>query len=226
MLTVHTPPPVIGAATAITRRTFLGCCSALAVAAAGCGDLSFRTRVGRNLLNDPPPEAYEAVLDQVIRTVLPLEAAGCPWTADRVRAHLLSLFALEREPRFAAVQRLLVVFDETNLFPHLIPADAERVALDASRDETLDAQVARSRAADELLYRHFVTNRNGSDAPFSALGLDRQRQYFDLWRQSAFIVKRQFYASVRSLVLISAYTLEDAWPAISYAGPLLPRHRA
>ena len=221
---VHTPPPDLFASAAITRRTFLGCCSALALAAAGCRDLSFRTRIGRNLLNDPPPQRYQAALDHLIRVVLPLEAPGCPWTSERVQGHLLSLFPLEREPRFVAVQSTLTVFDDTDLFPHLIPADAERRALDVANDEALDALIARKRAGDEALYGRLAA-RNGSDARFSTLGLDRQREYFDMWRQSAFIVKRQFYASARSLVLISAYSLEESWPAISYAGPRLPKRR-
>jgi hypothetical protein len=209
----------------MTRRTFLGCCSALALAASGCGDVSFRTRIGRNLLDDPPPESYGVALDHLIRTVLPLEVPGSPWTADRVRGHLLALFPLERERRFVAVQTTLTVFNDTDLFPHLIPADAERRALDLPHDEALDAVVVRKRAEDQTLYRRFRAAGTGSDARFAALSLDRQREYFDMWRQSAFIVKRQFYASMRSLVLISAYTLEESWPAISYAGPLLPRRR-
>lgn len=222
---MHTHPPDLLASAAINRRTFLGCCSALALAAAGCSGRSSRTRIGRSLLNDPPPEAYEPVLDHLIRTVLPFEVPGCPWTPDRVQAHLLSLFPLEREPRFVAVQKTLTVFNDTDVFPDMVPADAERRALGLPGDEALDARIARKRTEDGALYQRFAAARNGSDAQFTMLGLDRQRQYFDLWRRSAFIVKRQFYASVRSLVLISAYALEESWPAISYAGPLLPRQR-
>jgi len=51
------------------------------------------------------------------------------------------------------------------------------------------------------------------------------RAYLDLWRRSGFLLKQQFYASARALVMISAYSMEVVWPAIGYDGPLLPRRR-
>ena len=61
--------------------------------------------------------------------------------------------------------------------------------------------------------------------PTPSLALGQQREYVDLWRRSGFLVKQQFYASARSLVMISAYSMEEMWAAIGYDGPVLSRTR-
>ena len=81
------------------------------------------------------------------------------------------------------------------------------------------------RRQDRQLADAFAHSRGDGLPNFSALRLVQQREYFDLWRQSGFLVKQQFYASARSLVMISAYSMEEVWTAIGYDGPLLPLKR-
>ena len=223
---MHIPRPDLDPAAALSRRTFLSSCSALALCVAGCARVSPRTRSAYALLSDPPLAAYQAVLAGIIRAVLPFERSDFPVSPAQVEARFLRLFELEQDARFLALQKTLVFFEQTDLFAGLAPIDAELTARDA-RERGLDvaALVSSLRQRDRQLAGAFARARGGGPTSFSALGLGRQREYFDLWRQSGFLIKQQFYASARALVMISAYSMEEVWTAIGYDGPLLPLKR-
>jgi hypothetical protein len=205
--------PHLDAALAITRRRFLACCSALAAAGAGCASLSPDMRLAYALIVDPPLADYEPILRALIGTVLPLEVPAFPVTGPQVEARLLRLFRLERDPRFLLLQRSFVLFDQTDLFPHFAPlAKEEKDEGRGTKDE--------GKTHDRDLFARFAGH--GAPARFTALPLDRQREYFDLWRQSRFLLRREFHATARSLVMVSAYSMPEVWPVIGYAGPLLP----
>jgi hypothetical protein len=36
-------------------------------------------------------------------------------------------------------------------------------------------------------------------------------------------VKRQFHDALRSLVMMTTWSMDATWPSIGYTGPLLPR---
>lgn len=210
-----------GAAAPVSRRAFLGCCSALALAGAGCAGLSTRTRAAYTLASDPPATQFAPILDGLILALLPCERRDFPLTAGQVRARLLTLFALEEDPRFLDVQKALVLFDQTDLFARpLEPRWLELNALDAAaRGLDADATLARSHALDVQAYSIFAGHADAR--PFTALPLAQQRAYLDLWRPSGYLIRRQFYASARALVMISAYSTDAVWRAIGYAGPLV-----
>jgi hypothetical protein len=215
-----------GGAAAVSRRAFLGCCSALALAGAGCAGLSTRSRVGYALAADPPAAQYAPILDGLIHALFPCERGDFPLTAGQVRSRLLTLFALEDDPRFLDVQKALVLFDQTELFAQpLAPRSLEAHALDAAaRDLDTDAVLARSHSIDAAAY---ATVAGGVDAGrFSTLPLARQRAYLDMWRPSGYLIRRQFYASARSLMMISAYSMDAMWRAIDYQGPLMDKGHA
>ncbi|HXD17536.1 MAG TPA: hypothetical protein VN654_11020 [Vicinamibacterales bacterium] len=209
-----------------SRRAFLSACSALVLSLAGCGHVSPRMRSAYALLSDPPFTGYQAVLTGIVRAVLPAERSDFPVTPAQVEARLLRLFELERDPRFLALQKTLVIFEQTDLFAELAPVDAELTARDA-RERGLDAAalMAALRRQDRELADAFARSLGDGAPRFSTLRLEDQRAYLDLWRRSGFLLKQQFYASARALVMISAYSMEAVWPAIGYDGPLLPRRR-
>ena len=204
----------------VTRRRFLACCSALAVGGQACATLSPDTRSALALLTDPPLADYDQILVALIRTVLPCEQAAFPITAAQVQARMLRMFRLERDPRFLLLQRSFVLFDQTDLFPHFVPLAREEHRLRG----TTDAPGAGPVSADDLTHdRELYASFAGAAAPsrFISLTLDRQREYFDLWRRSRFLLRREFHATSRSLVMITAYSMAEVWSAIGYAGPLL-----
>ena len=49
-------------------------------------------------------------------------------------------------------------------------------------------------------------------------------EYYRLWGQSAFSVKRRFYRSSKTLILIAAWSMDEMWSSIGYAGPLVTGH--
>jgi hypothetical protein len=194
------------------------------VAAPGCAGLAPRTRLAYILINDPPVEAYRPVLDALVAAVLPCERAEFPVTAHDVGTRLLTIFDLETDPRFLAVQKMLLYFDETDLFPHRLPLMAgERVAMDA-RERGLDvtAILEQKEAADWRLHASFALE-DDAGRRFTALPLERRREYLDLWNRSEFLMSREFYASIRALVMIAAYSMDPVWAAIGYDGPFVAR---
>jgi hypothetical protein len=212
-------------ALALTRRRFLACCSALAAAGTGCASLAPDMRSAYALVVDPPLADYEPILRALIGTVLPLEVPAFPVTGQQVEARLLRLFRLERDPRFLLLQRSFVLFDQTDLFPHFAPlANEERIVEGRGAKNEGRGTKDEGKTHDGDLYARFAGH--GAPARFTALPLDRQREYFDLWRQSRFLLRREFHATARSLVMVSAYSMPETWAVIGYAGPLLPGHGA
>jgi hypothetical protein len=209
--------PSPDAAVAITRRQFLACCSALAGAAAGCAAVTRDTRSAYALLTDPALADYEQVLGGLIRAVLPLELPAFPVTAAQVQARLLSLFRLERDPRFLLLQRSFMLFDQTDLFPQFarLAAEHERLEGRATKDHWPQSE---DDGHDGELYARF--ERGGMPSRFTTLPVNRQREYFELWRQSRLLLRREFHATARSLVMITAYSMPQMWAVIGYEGPV------
>jgi hypothetical protein len=212
---------------AASRRLFLQCCAAIVLGAPGCAALGRNTRVAYTFINDPPPEAYRPILDALVAAVLPSELADFPVVPSQVARRLLTLYDLEGDSRFLIVQKMLLYFEETDLFPNALPLiGQERLALDArERGLNFDELVEKKEALDRSLYRDFAARGDAAERRFSALTLQRQREYLNLWNRSEFLARRQFYFSVRALVMIAAYSMDDVWAAIGYDGPLLTRSR-
>lgn len=217
------PPPDLSGHAAASRRAFLGCCSALALAYAGCARLSPETRTAYALISDPSVARYRPILDGLIRAILPFEQPQFPVSPEDVRARLLTLFRLETDARLLVLQKTLVLFDQPDLFRHrLVMAGDERRSVDAdARGLDVTALMATSHAHDTELYDAFVRGGREDVTSFTRLGLARQREYLDLWRRSGFNIRRQFYASARALVMISAYSMDAVWRAIDYGGPFV-----
>jgi hypothetical protein len=209
----------------INRRVFLQCCAAVALAAPGCATLGLATRSAYTFLNDPPLEAYRPVLDALMAAVLPCEHTDFPLSARDAAARVLTLFQLETDSRFAAVQRMLLYFNDTDLFTYGLPLVAEELIATDAREHGVEpnALLARKEASDRSLYAAFVAQDPAPVKTFTSLSIERRREYFTLWSRSDFVVRRQFYSSARALGMIAAYSMDDVWPAIGYGGPLLPR---
>lgn len=217
------PPDFAGGPAGVSRRAFLGCCSALLAATSGCTTLSRDTRSAYALVTDPPLEEYQPVLDRLIESILPDRDVNFPVTPVQIRSRVLTLFPLDSDPRFLGMQKALVLFDQIDLFRHpLRPVLQEQVSLDASAGGLEVAQaLARSHTHDDALYTAFAGQH--SAMRFTSLPLDGRRAYLELWRASGYLIRRQFYASARSLVMIAAYSMDAVWPTIKYEGPLVQR---
>lgn len=177
-------------------------------------------------MTDPPLEQYRPVLDCLIESILPDRDVNFPVAPEQLRSRVLTLFPLDSDARFLGMQKALVLFNQLDLFRHpLRPVLQEHVSLDTSPGG-LDATqtLARSHTRDAALYRAFAGQHPA--LRFTSLSLDGRRAYLDLWRASGYLIRRQFYASARSLVLIAAYSMDAVWPAINYDGPLVRRRQS
>lgn len=212
---------------AVSRRAVLQSAPFLVATLVRCTNaLSDRTRTAEAFLVDPPWSAYQPTLRGVITAVLPFETPGFPpVTPDEIENRLVRLFPIEQETRFLGLQRAMVLFDELDLYTRmsapLVQEESKARDLEA-RGGDVTRVLREIAASDAAAYAAFI-REHGTHAQFRALPLDARRAYLELWRDSASIVKRQFFDAVRSLVMVTTWSMDAAWPSIGYAGPLVPR---
>ena len=215
-----------------SRRGFLISAPLLVAALVRCSNKIWdQTRFADAFITDPDAGAYRPVLDAVIGAVLPLERSDFPiHSVDGIRHRFLSMFPLESEDRYAALQRTLALFDQVELFtifsgPLL---QEEAIARDAAhRGVDMNAIAGTIREADtnalEAFRRAFAVPPG---ARFAGLPLETRRRYLALWQNSASVVKRELHGALRALVMITTYSMDEAWPSIGYAGPLVREGRS
>jgi hypothetical protein len=213
----------------ISRRAVLQSAPVLLATLVRCSNaVAGRARVAEAFIVDPSWNAYRPVLRGVIAAVLPFDAAGFPpITLDDVEQRLLKLFPIENETRYAGLQRTIAFFDEIDLFPLMsgpLLQEESKVRDFAARggdSARIGAEIA---ATDAAAFAAFTRATNiKPNARFRDLTTEAQRVYLGLWRDSASIVKRQFFGSLRTLVMITTWSMDATWPSIGYAGPLVPR---
>jgi len=207
----------------IARRSFLKAAAAFAAAGAlpGCG--VFRNAQGSALLASlPHRDDYLPVLHSLFETLLPFEDPRfAELTREQLETRLLEYFPLGDASEYGSLRRALVYFNDLRLVPHSAApiVDAERDFLVARGVEQAGARVEAGveedrRAAEAVSY---------SASLFTELGPDERARYLSSWAASGLIVKRRFYRSTKSLVMISAFSLEPLWRVMDYEGPLLGR---
>jgi hypothetical protein len=210
----------------VSRREFVALCGVLAASFTACSNIGGRTRAAAAYLVDPPLDDYMPILRGFARAVLPLEKSF-PLSESEVTSRLLRLFPLERESRFIGLQKTLVYFDATDLFAFvsspLLAEERKMRDVPVRMSEEEFAAVARNaEARDRASWRDFAS-RNGDRANFATLSFEEQRRYFELWSSSDFVIKRAFARTMRTFVLIAAFSSDRVWPKIGYAGPLIDR---
>ncbi|HEV2909226.1 MAG TPA: hypothetical protein VGX02_08105 [Candidatus Eremiobacteraceae bacterium] len=164
------------------------------------------------------PDVFGAIVRAVLPSDDPRFSAVTPETIER-RAD--NIFSIAQD---TGVQSNLVLFDDLLLFaappPALIAAENDQFpvsALDKDAIAPLSVRVTRDAGA----YQALAVRWPAGSAHFTQLGLAEQRAYMMLWARSALAVRRRFYRSMKTLVMVATYSLDASWPAIRYAGPLL-----
>ncbi len=215
-----------------SRRGFLRSVPLLAATLVHCSHtLLDQTRFADAFIIDPDGAAYRPVLDALIATILPLGREDFPLRSpDAIRSKLLAMFPLDSDERLAGVQRMITLFDQIDLFtifsgPLL---QQEAIARDLEGDggtlTRIAATIRESDAKSLAAFRH--EHSVAAAAQFTHLAQPARNRYFALWHESESIVKRQFHGALRSLVMVTAYSMDELWNAIHYGGPLLPRKDA
>ena len=213
---------------ALSRRDFIASATALGLCLAGCRSWTPDTRAAYALVTDPPPGFYRPVLRGIVRAVLPFEHPQFPaLTPSDIEKRLVRLFPVDRESRFLTLQRSLAMFDQVDLFPHAFApiVAAEHTDPEEPQDSRSDS-IALGTRADEQRYAAFLREWRPKRLAFSELPVGAQRAYLAMWMRSSFIVRRQFARSAKSMVTITAYSMDTMWRVIGYRGPLLEEGRA
>jgi hypothetical protein len=211
--------------TPLTRRAFVGTAPFAVAALVHCARAIYGpARFAEPFIVDPAWNAYRPILHAVITTLLPFEDPAFPKIpAEAIERRLIALFPLEKEQKFLGLQRTIVLFDTVDLFTTFSgPLLAEEMkARDIARRGGDWRSIAREIGdRDGEAFRRFAAEEGASR--FTALAPHRRAQYLALWRDSPSVVKRQFHSALKSLVMITTYSMDEAWSAIGYAGPLVP----
>ncbi len=219
---------IISAMPNVSRRAVLQSAPFLVATLVRCSNaLAGRARIAEAFIVDPSWAAYQPILHGVVTAMLPFEASGFPpITPGDVEQRLMRLFPIEKERQFLGLQRTIVLFDEMDLFTRTSGplAQEESKARDLlARGGDIARVIGEITAADSAAHTAFARDHAVTTNRFRDLPLDARRAYLELWRDSASIVKRQFYDSLRSLVMMTTWSIEATWPSIGYAGPLVPR---
>lgn len=215
----------------VSRRAVLQSAPFLLATLVRCSNaVAGRARVAEAFIVDPSWSEYRPVLRGVITAVLPFGTAGFPAiTSEDIEQRLIRLFPIEKELQFLGLQRTIALFDEIDLFPSMSGPLAQEES--KARDllarggdvATIMAGIAAADSAAFIAFAQASGMRTNAHPRFRDLPLATRRAYLELWRDSASIVKRHFFDSLRALVMVTTWSMDATWPSIGYAGPLLPR---
>lgn len=196
---------------------FLQSGSVLLMCLAGCRSFSANTRFASALITDPNPDEYQPILKAIINTILPFNHPRFPAiTETAVESTLYSYFPIDDNNRFLTLQKSLMFFNETSLFPHSFAP-----IVNEEKNDSPESPIAEKEQHDTLLYQQWFAGINKDAQLFTELNPPKQKEYLQMWGQSRFRIKRQLYRSVKSLVMIAAYSSNELWETIGYNGPLL-----
>jgi hypothetical protein len=212
----------------IERRVFVASCAGLVGALTGCRHLLQDTRLAELAINDPHPHEYRPALRALMGVILPFDHPRFPPVSlDEVEARFWEMFPLEDQEQYFSMQRALLVFDAVGLFPIMQPPieTGERRLLDArsglSADQAVD-HLVELRRRDALAFEERFGRSISSGARFVQFPAAPREAYVDLWQRSAFVTRRRFYRAAKSLIAMSAFSMDQFWGAIAYRGPVLP----
>jgi len=130
----------------------------------GCSSLLPKSRFANLIINDPHPDDYHPVIYDLIKTILPFEHRQFPAiSVEEVESRLLSLFPIEENINFLPLQRSLMFFNETNLFPHVFdPIIVEEKHSNETDNHSVDSNIYNKQIYDEKLYNKFKKSLESS----------------------------------------------------------------
>ena len=208
----------------ISRRNFLKAITVLGLSS--CTPFLPRTRFIHLLTNDPHPDHYNPILRSLIKLVLPFEHPRFPEiTPDTVLKNIDIHFPLTEE-RQEPFQRAFVLFNDIQLFNERLPAIIDEEAKLFREFEGFEKSEINSRIDefvhhDQLLFNDFE-KKHGYFESFMNAPKEVQSDYFYLWSQSSFNIRRMFFNSAKGVINACTYCHEDMWEVMGYDGHFDP----
>ena len=209
----------------ISRRNFLKAITVLGLSS--CTPFLPRTRFIHLLTNDPHPDHYNPILRSLIKLVLPFEHPRFPEiTPDTVLKNLDIHFPLTEE-RQEPFQRAFVLFNDIQLFNERLPAIIDEEAklfreFEGFENNEINSRIDEFVHHDKLLFNDFE-KKYGYFESFMSAPKEVQSDYFYLWSQSSFNIRRMFFNSAKGVINACTYCQEDMWEVMGYDGHFDPQ---
>ena len=205
----------------ISRRNFLKVIAILGLSS--CSPFLPKTRFMHLLTNDPHPDHYNPVLESMIKLILPFDHPRFPdITPEMVLENIDIHFPLTEE-RQEPFQRAFMLFNDVQLFKEKLPVIIdEEIKLFRECEEyeinEINLKINELISHDQLLFNKFE-KKHGYVESFMEASRETQSDYFHLWSQSGFNIRRMFFTSAKSVINACAFCEEKMWEVMGYAGP-------
>ena len=209
----------------ISRRNFLKAIGILGLSS--CAPFYPKTRFIHLLTNDPHPDHYNPILRSLINLVLPFDHPNFPAiTPETVLKNIGIHFPLTEE-RQEPFQRAFILFTDIQLYKEQLPAIIDEEAKLFREFEGLEKLEIQDRINefikhDQSLFDAFE-KKHGYLTSFMDALKNAQSDYFNLWSQSRFNIRRMFFNSAKGVINACAYCQEEMWDAMGYAGHFDPK---
>jgi pimeloyl-ACP methyl ester carboxylesterase len=149
-------------------------------------------------------------------TVVRVDGAGHALHDTHVPELVEALLATDRwRPVLRALIEAILAFDH----PAFPTGGVEQVERPLVRDFSLASESGAAFRAGLVRFDDAFAAQSGVEGPFAAAPLASRRTFLRRWARSEVPAQRRFYASVKAMVLITAYGLPALGASIGYGGP-------
>ena len=176
------------------------------------------------LTTDPDPSQYNPILRSLIELILPFEHPNFPdIKIDTIMKNIDIHFPLT-EKRQEPFQRAFVLFNDIQLFKEKLPIIADEESklfqeFEGLRKDKINIKINQILLDDQSLFTNFE-KIHGQLESFLTAPKKAQADYFYLWSQSGFNIKRMFFNSTKGVINACTYCDERVWKVMGYNGPI------
>jgi hypothetical protein len=133
-------------------------------------------------------------------------------------------FTEERQEPF---QRAFILFNDIQLFNERLPAIIDEEAklfreFEGFENNEINSRIDEFVHHDQLLFNDFE-KKHGYFESFMNAPKEVQSDYFYLWSQSSFNIRRMFFNSAKGVINACTYCQEDMWKVMGYTGHFDPK---
>ena len=206
----------------ITRRNFLKSISILGLSS--CAPFLPKTRFMHLMITDPDPSQYNPILRSLIELILPFDHPDFPEISPETIMENIDFHFPLTEERQEPFQRAFMLFNDIQLFKEKLPiiADEESKLFEDYENlqkDKIKLKIDKILINDKLLFTNFE-KKHGKLESFLTASKEAQGDYFYLWSQSGFNIKRMFFNSAKGVINACTYCDDSMWKVMGYDGPI------
>jgi len=206
----------------ITRRNFLKAVSILGLSS--CAPFLPKTRFMHLLTTDPDPSHYNPILGSLIKLILPFDHPNFPEISPETIMKNIDVHFPLTEERQEPFQRAFILFNDIQLFKEKLPIIVDEESrlfeeFENLQKDKIKIKIDKILLNDKLLFTNFE-KKHGRLESFLMASKEAQGDYFYLWSQSGFNIKRMFFNSTKGVINACTYCDEHVWKVMGYDGPI------